>query len=614
MTKETDWISAVCSVVAAVVAVVTLLTVYLAAMQILSRRQIYRLGVSTKSLGPWKSKVVRPSLLRMQTQISTPTISLPKLVKKNWEPSVTFPTGFECRPKKAVPDPEDCVPVLAEASWVNFLESLGLEPEKSVAFYEMQSEAELVNGIVPMRWKGRDLVGICSILGFQVFQDDDKLSFTKPMPLPIQWSGPLGWMQFRASSDGCIVEYRRRALLKNQLSSDIHEYYQSLDVADRPLCLVSRLWQSINGLYLPNNEILYIGGTDRLGEERRNRAENIQRSTDEICDEAMKFDLTEEEMRKMLFGKKSRRPDALGPEAAKSGLSQLSQPQSLSGVPEFLRCLGGEDILKTAKKSKRMEVLNPCPGLLSIIVEGELADSRGLDFSGCHEYDRLYTDLEDVNRTTYPYKLGCFFMKKDLLELIKKAVLLLEPDGFYFSPTCHLYHDVSQIWSHVEEESNKLEHVFPKTELTDWRTVFTINDMRIISKASVSLRRIVSSSPHAQGMDLVWAMIASPELFSDLVQRFGKIKAQSMQNMLDATVLSRDGWVDCKSLTDADLDPDLNLVGRYEVPLISEGDFSGTQILAAFLDVFLTFFWMERKWISNVSMYDTTIPQSVTMC
>lgn len=636
MSRETDWISAVCSLVAAIVAVVTLLTVYLAAMQILSRRQVYRLGVSTKSLGPWKSKVVTPSLLRMQTQISTPTISLPNLVKKNWQPNVTFPTGLS--PKTAVPDPE-CGPVLAEASWVNFLEGLGLEPIKSAALYEMQSESEMVNGIVPMRWKGRDLVGICSILGFQV--PENKPDLKRPMPLPTQWSGPLGWLQFRTSSDGCIVEYRRRAVLKNQLPADIHGYYQSLKISHRPLCLVSRLWQSISGLHLPDkNKVLYIGGTNPWGKNTRDREDDVQRSTDEICDEVMKFDPTEEEIRRMLFGKKSKRPDA-----AQKGLSQMSQSPSASlpGLPEFLRGLGGGDFLKSSGtgKSGKMEVLNPCPGLLSVIVQGELADSRGLDFYNCHEYYTQYTDPEEVNKTTHPYKLGHLCMDLVLLELMKEAVLNLKPDGFYFSPTVNLYHNVSGIWSHVEDQTYKFKHIFQPVELENWRSdpswannvespnsqlyyamvlcnefqrikttsraMFTIDDMRMISKASESLRRIVSP----QGMDLIWAIIASPELFSDLVQRFGQ-DSFKVQSVLDSSVKCQNGIVNCTSLSDAELDPGLD--GRYSVPLMGEGDFPGIRILAAFLDVFLTFFWMESKWISDVAMCDTTMPQSVTMC
>lgn len=45
-----------------------------------------------------------------------------------------------------------------------------------------------------------------------------------------------------------------------------------------------------------------------------------------------------------------------------------------------------------------------------------------------------------------------------------------------------------------------------------------------------------------------------------------------------------------------------------------DDNFSSKQVLAAFVHVFLTYFWIEKKWISDVKAYDATIPQSVTMC
>lgn len=54
-----DSTSAIASIVAALVALVTILTVYAAAIQILSQKQQYELGVSHNALGPWRSKVVR---------------------------------------------------------------------------------------------------------------------------------------------------------------------------------------------------------------------------------------------------------------------------------------------------------------------------------------------------------------------------------------------------------------------------------------------------------------------------------------------------------------------------------------------------------------------------
>lgn len=673
--SASDWISATSSVLAAIVGLITLLTVYVAAMQILSRRQLYRLGVSVKSLGPWKPIVVTPSLLRMQTHISTPTISLPRLVDQKWQPKISFPTGFTTGPTKAptnfinkstrtatsiagklpkVPtglptgrppnapsDPE----LLAEASWVNFLQALGLTPENT-GLYEMQAESELVNGIVPMRWKGRDLVGICSMLGFQ--SHEDKPSARTPMPLPMLWSGPLGWLQFRASSDGCIVEYRRRGEFNNLLSQAQYEYYGPFQ--PHPIDLKSRLWHSINGLYLPNGRLLYIGGSDPVTEKLKERRDNQPRTVEEICADIVSSDRTEEQLIKVLYGKKENRP--VCPGALKRGPSQLLQSDPL---PEFLRAISSRSILKS-QKSKYTQVLKRCPGLLSMVVEGELASIRGLDLTLCDEFNRVYTEPGDVEQK-YTAKLGCFRMEQELLGLLKQAVLLLKPDGFYFTPTKKLCNDVNAIWQHVTDMSEKHKCIFPVVPTNklqngagrdgvppvgptstpqspiEWGgegdimtlyhamalcnqfqqfkmsspVMFTIADMGIISKAS-SLLRVIVTEP---GTDIIWAMIESRDLFSYLLERLREMKVQQdVQDLLIKTVESKNGVLDCSPLNCRPEDD----VGRFVVPLVEDRVFTGAQVLAAFLDVFLTYFWIEKSWISDVAVYDATVPQSVTMC
>jgi hypothetical protein len=733
-----DLLSTISSVVGAVVSLITLLTVYVAALQVLSRRQTYRLGLSERSLGPWKSKVASPSLLRMQTRISTPTISLPKLVASKWEPNFTFPLGFPGEPPKAASDPE-AAPVrdLAEASWVNFLEALGLTPE-SDSFYEMQSEADLVNGIVPMRWKGKDLVAICSMLGFQSHQN--KPDFKAPMPLPMLLSGPLGWLQFRANSDGCIVEFRRGMILRNQLSHDSHEYYQKLTTAKpRSPCLVSRLWLSINGMYLKKGsenekgEVLFIGLADRRRKEQDDKLPSIN----DICEAVMKDDIPDEDIKKMLWGKKSKRSEAL--RSSENGLSQRSPSDPLSNLFSGL----SKKLEEGKKKNPRLEVLNPCPGLLSRINEGECADSRGLNiFDNCHEFARTFTDSEDVNRTSHPYNISGLCMDEDTLRLLKQAILQLRPDGFYFIASPLFHADHRQIRCHIDKQANSthFRHIFSEEQLKTWRTetrydsdpkndnynpnnlnnsnnqlynamalcnellnimrtsqaTFTIDDMKLISQVSESLRQIVkgrssepisplSSQPagsslartltlpqwrsrgqnsperswlssisllhkfprnssvglgkvvqrqtssakapigeespcptnpvHANspqssvGTDLIWAITTSPDVFSDLVARFGRMEVpQVLTDTAYAT--SCGGVLNCNRLPGGDV----QLAGEYKVHLMPDGTFSGVQVLAAFLDVFLTYFWIDGGYPSNTYLYDASIPQSVTMC
>ncbi|KAL1614403.1 hypothetical protein SLS56_012106 [Neofusicoccum ribis] len=429
---------------------------------LLTEHRAYQLGLSPESLGAWRSKVERKSLLGMQSQMYTPTVSLPMLVKEAWKPHIALPVGSDIPDQHPTGDPERC---LAKASWVNFMKALGLSPATE-KLYSMNVQSELINGIIPMRWKGKDLVGICSMLGFQ--SHEDKPSFKSPMPLPTQWSGPLGWLQFRASADGCICEYRPRRHLENQLPQQVHDSYKDTKKPDQPHSLKSRLWQSINGMSMLDDRLLYLGGTDR-----RRPGEDLQRSVDGLLDSnkssadsdtsrpqndhlfdelMMAADLTQEDVIGRMAGGKKEQPDEFT-----SRLKQLEK--EIDFLPEFLRGI--------AQKKGTKEVLQPCPGLLSVVIEGELAQSRGLDIGQCQEYHHTYTEHDKVDRKKYPYSLGALCMDDDLLELMKDAIALLKPDGFYFSPTAHLYSDVAEVYSHVDSQSNKLERIFPDTLLTD---------------------------------------------------------------------------------------------------------------------------------------------------
>ena len=636
MGTMTDWMSAICSLVTAVVALITLLTVYQASIQILNRRQVYRLGLSKRSLGPWKSVVAPRSRLRMQTQIKTPTLSVPLLVSKDWQTKISFPVGFEFGLKGTEADLEAGRVVLAQASWVNFLEGLGVSPEGG-DFYEMRYESELVSGIVPMHWEGRDLAAICSILGFQSI--GSKSSTGKLMELPTQWSGPLGWLHFRASSEGCIVEYRRRSVIKNQLSQELHDYYEGLDVESRPFKLKSRLWQSISGMRFSDKEVISLSDASEWAEKMRDREGNAERPFDETCEVFMECEekLTDEQVRGIFLGKKANRPEGLRPEAFENGMSQLS-PQQTHGISDLLRFLDS-DVSATEGNSKKMVVLYHSPGHLSASIEGELVHSRGLGKDDAYEYSYIYTDEDEVERV-YEHKLGRLCMDTDLLKHMKEAVLQIEPDGFYFSPSKLLNFQVAQIWSHASsvsercldqkcilpidrlkfsagEEANEDalgEELYNAIELINnfqlikstSRVMFTTADMVLISRASVSLRRLIG----LKGMDLVWAILASPELFDHL---FHCITDRTMKDLRDSKLTCESGWFDftLKRCSKPEARP---AEGGIKVELVEDGTFEGIQVVAALMDVFLNFFWIDRSWVTDVALYDTTMPQSVTMC
>lgn len=183
----TDWIAMVCSAIAALFALVTVVTVYVAARQLLTEHRAYQIGLSQQALGPWHDKVKTGHLLGLQQTIATPVISVPLLLKQEWRPEFIFPTGFEPSDSQSDPHvrngpaqprwagflralrlkpredgnlyaPIDAEKASARASWVNFVQALNVQPQDD-RFYRMEAQSTLVNGIVPMRWVGKDLCG-----------------------------------------------------------------------------------------------------------------------------------------------------------------------------------------------------------------------------------------------------------------------------------------------------------------------------------------------------------------------------------------------------------------------------------------------------------------------
>ncbi|KAI0380710.1 hypothetical protein F5Y04DRAFT_289376 [Hypomontagnella monticulosa] len=648
-----DWISAASSIAATVIGIMTLVTVYIGAMQILSQTRMYRVGLSHISLGPWKSKAAHSALFGLQRRISTPSVSLKFLVKNQWSPKIVFPTGFS---RQGCTEKGDNIQ--AKASWVNFMQALALTPADDT-LYEMQDASELVNGIVPMRWTGQDLAGMCSILGFQSHETNP--SYRSPMPLPMQWSGPLGWIQFRSSENGCVAEFRRRMDVHNLLPPELHKYYisQGPDMPQEPHYLISRLWNSINGLSLKEGSSLYLGGADRCDQARDDDDEEDAKTPEQIVKDLMSADLPKEDIRHKLFGKRGSQPAALRREVdrVKGGGRPLAGKYNGDDEPDFLRTMFRDAMEHVNKK----EVLRPCPGLLSVSLHGELADNRGLSIETSREYDRKYTEAEDVDHHKYPYNLGDLYMDGELLALLKEALLLLRPDGFYFSPTPCLFSDLDEVYKHIKEQSKALfPDIAPNNPKTpessekpgstssttsstssfpdiEWlrygvklcnelqrtrktgRAYFSVEDMQLLSKAVRVLWETVSPSGQANtGDDLVWAMLYCTKLPQDIRKRINS--NVDIAGCVNTTVEIKDGILDCSGLirSAGSMDNDETLadmdVGKYNIPLLNDGKFSGSQVLAAFFIVIITCFWIEKRWNTHVAVYDVTMPQSVLMC
>ncbi len=254
-------------------------------------------------------------------------------------------------------------------------------------------------------------------------------------------------------------------------------------------------------------------------------------------------------------------------------------------------------------------------------------------------------------------------MDDDLLPVFKEALELLRPDGYFFTPTGMLALDINDVYSHVKEVTDKTKKVriFPHLEINAWpasnphkrplhfammlcnefqhirmhkRATFTVADMVAVAKASRSLREV------HQAPDLTWALLVCPELFAHLAQAFESVQNLGAFDHSRKPVSCRGGNLDCTNLmedcegrlvapkptapeTSSDssspsIHPEKEKTStterKYNIPLCGDGDFSGSQLLAAFLEVMVTYYWIEKLWISDVGLYDTVIPPTITMC
>jgi hypothetical protein len=575
--------------------------------------------------------------------------------------------------------------VLARTSWVNFMQAIGISPDNETLF-EMQFESALLNGMVPMRWRGPDLVGLCSMLGFQT--SEQKPEFHTAMRLPIQWNGPLGYLQFRAGFEGCVVEFRRRAVLGDELPLKFHKYYKNREpFADSTL--VSRLCYALGGFSVEKDgkrELFFIGSCDYestlemllAGLEKRKDGDNGQDEEGKKTDQEEEGKEKDKAERRDSFDSMDDDMDDIFKELEIKSLDDDEILEKVWGVPmdesrrrrglgpkkgeirsELVKNVAEENRKKKRKEKGLVDVIKTSPGLLSIAIQSEMACSRGLDLTNCLEYDRAFVLEDMVDDATYPHRLGNMAMSLETLKLFKDAMLALKPDGFYFSPTGTLSADVNDVYRHVKSKVAKLARITPETAQAEWkgfdelywasemcnsihliprkaRIVLSVADMGLMAKACASLHEFIKPT----GQDLVWAMLVCPKLFSRVSASVGKMSATEIKTTLKKTVNIKNENLDCTALmgpdvvgsekafvgtttaergdkgADSDESDDENEDENshiFAVPLCSDGEFSTAQLVAAFVNVCLTFYWLERKWVSDVSMYSAAIPPTVMM-
>lgn len=247
-------------------------------------------------------------------------------------------------------------------------------------------------------------------------------------------------------------------------------------------------------------------------------------------------------------------------------------------------------------------------------------------------------------------------MDDEMLPHWKEALELLRPDGYYFTSTGRLASDIDDVYQHVEditELSNKTL-IFPEFQLTDWpashpnravlcsammlcnafqrirthnRAMFTVRDMVAVAKASQSLRQVYSTP------DLAWALLVCPKLCADLAEAFEDFQDPSLFGNSNTTVRCQGGRLDCTGLLTecgaqrrttrrSSTSGSTTLIELpradgeyvYDIPLCADGEFSASELLAAFMDVMVRFYWVDKRWISDVGLYDGVIPPTITMC
>lgn len=505
-------VSNISSLIAAIVAILTLVTVYVAGIQLAARRQLYQLGLSKGSLGQWRGKVVtRPGWhLGMSNQIQTPVVRFAKLVKADWQPKLadTGSTPKACEETfgrignilGAIALPAharlvDCEAQVTfshleevdrpEASWVNFLDVLGIQPCDE-DLYELQPEPELFKGIVPMRWRGRDFAALCSMLGFQAAST---ASTKTTMELPTQWSGPLGWMQFRASSEGCVVEFRLRMGegCPTYLPYDTREFFKNARPA--PMHFARRAWQSIGG-YVYNSldsstspgsvgkncapRILFFSGI-----RDKTKVKPPPRTVDELFRQVMaKKDASDEDLRNIVLGSQQ---EQWNDDPANDG-SDSESSRLLDGLSQLLPSdLGRGSRQKTCQRktkgSRKLELLTEDPGLLHTVADGTWADTRGLQWRNrVDEYCRfLISDAELAIRGNCFRAGNLCIDKTKLLPRVKSALSFLRPDGFYFSPTHLMAADLKDIFEHVMCQLGTFKK---KSDIFSLNAMSPLNDLR----------------------------------------------------------------------------------------------------------------------------------------
>jgi hypothetical protein len=122
-----------------------------------------------------------------------------------------------------------------------------------------------------------------------------------------------------------------------------------------------------------------------------------------------------------------------------------------------------------------------------------------------------------------------------------------------------------------------------------------------------------------QAPDLTRVLLICPDLFNDLAHAFEAMTYLSaFDDSLSKPVRYQGGDLECAKLIErcaaSDISNEKPMSKSYKTPLCGDGEYSGSQMLAASMDVLVTYYWTEKRWVSDVGLYDDVIPPTITMC
>jgi hypothetical protein len=329
----------------------------------------------------------------------------------------------------------------------------------------------------------------------------------------MQWNGPIGYLQFRPSDEGCVVEFLPPTWGADLLSETLYDFYESAPRTRDPNFLAIRLWCSIRGLRLKNGKILYLS---RAG---------------------------------------ATTPATWYPGDCKEGemIFHLLEPCPallLSNIVDCEIAFGnGLDIRQC------VEYVRSCAS------ESEAVLTKSNNGELWYPVKPFTEELKE----RFPYTFGVLRMDLCLLKYIKEVVELLKPDGYYFSAPTTLLMDVSNIFNAIYSYPRLYKDLcFPRLSIDDLPDhphrdaiyhamllcnecqfmhsksqafQITIDDTAILSKASEMLRKVVKAPA-----DLSWAMLVCPDLFTDLADMFEE--PEWLKKCLEQTVICKEEILD----------------------------------------------------------------------